>query len=188
MILSDRSIKEELAAGRLVVEPLFNKSIQPSSIDLHLSNEFRIFRHSKHPVIDVRKGFGEYTEMIKIKDDEPFIIHPGEFVLGATMERVKVPADLVGRLEGKSSLGRLGIITHATAGFIDAGFDGRLTLEISNMGKIPVALYPGMKIAQVSFIKMTTPAQHLYGSRGVNSKYQHQRGPTESRMFKEYKR
>ncbi|MCX6767125.1 MAG: dCTP deaminase [Candidatus Micrarchaeota archaeon] len=184
MILSDRSIRQELARGRIVVKPFYPNCVQPSSIDLHLSNEFRVFKHSTHPVIDVRKKFGEYTELIKVKDDTPFIIHPNEFVLGSTVENVEIPGDIVGRLEGKSSLGRLGIIIHATAGYVDPGWKGRLTLEISNVGKIPVTLYPDMKIAQLSFLMMTTPADNLYGSKKTNNRYQYQRGPTESKIFK----
>ena len=184
MILSDRTIRQELAAGRIVVRPLYKDCIQPSSIDLHLSSEFRVFKHSSHPVIDVKKKFGEYTELIKVKESEPFIIHPDEFVLGSTIENVEIPGDIVGRLEGKSSLGRLGIIIHATAGYVDPGWKGRLTLEISNVGKIPVTLYPQMRIAQLSFLRMTTPADNVYGSKKTNNRYLNQRGPTESRIFK----
>jgi len=184
MILSDRTIKQELASGRLVVKPLYPNCIQPSSIDLHLSKEFRVFKHASYPVIDVKKKFGGYTELVKTKPGQPFIIHPDEFVLGSTVEAVRIPNDMVGRLEGKSSLGRLGIIIHATAGYVDPGFRGKLTLEISNVGKIPVTLYPEMRIAQLSFLQMTTEADNPYGSKRTNNRYQNQGGPTESRIFK----
>jgi dCTP deaminase len=160
--------------------PFDEDMIQPSSIDLKLGNEFRIFNHSRHPVIDVKKPFGEYTNLIRINDNEAFIVHPGEFVLGTTKERIYIPTDMVGRMEGKSSLGRLGIIIHATAGYFDPGFEGHGTLEINNLGKIPIALYPGMKICQMSFARMTSEAEHPYGTR--DNKYLGQIGPTESRI------
>ncbi|MBI4406763.1 dCTP deaminase, partial [Candidatus Micrarchaeota archaeon] len=172
--------------GKLVVKPFDETCLQPASIDLKLSDEFRVFKHTNHALIDIKQNFGEYTEQIKIKKEESFVLHPDEFVLGSTLEWVEVPDYLVGRLEGKSSLGRLGIITHATAGFVDPGFKGRLTLEISNVGKIPVSLYPGMKIAQFSIIRLTTPVDTPYGSDKLHSKYQGQHGPEESKIHKNY--
>lgn len=187
MILSDRSIREELAAGRIVIDPLDERCIQPSSVDLHLDRFFRVFLNHTMRVIDVKEDQEELTELVEIKPDDAFILHPGEFVLGSTLERVTLPDDLVGRLEGKSSLGRLGLLIHSTAGFVDPGFDGHLTLELSNVANLPITLYPGMKVGQISFLRMTTPAAHPYGSREVGSKYQGQRGPTPSRYFENFR-
>jgi len=186
VILSDRTIREELAAGRIVIEPLDEADIQPSSVDLRLDRYFRVFRNHTMRVIDVREDQEELTELVEIADDDPFILHPGEFVLGSTAERVTLPIDLVARLEGKSSLGRLGLLIHSTAGFVDAGWDGHLTLELSNVANLPITLYPGMKIGQISFLRMTTPADAPYGSKSVGSKYQGQRGPTPSRYFENF--
>lgn len=187
MILSDRSIREELAAGRIVIDPLDERCIQPSSVDLHLDHLFRVFRNHTMGHIDVKQDLEELTELVDVGPDTPFMLHPGEFVLGATLERVAVPNDLVGRLEGKSSLARLGLLIHSTAGFVDAGFDGYLTLELSNVANLPITLYPGMRIGQISFLRMTTPADHPYGSGVVGSKYQHQRGPTPSRYWANFR-
>jgi dCTP deaminase len=186
VILSDRSIREELAAGRIVVDPLDPAYIQPSSIDLTLDRYFRVFRNHTTPVIDVKLNLEDLTELVEIKEDDAFILHPGEFVLGSTAERVQLPSDLVARLEGKSSLGRLGLLIHSTAGFVDAGFEGHLTLELSNVATLPITLYPGMKIGQISFIRMTTAADVPYGSAAVGSKYQGQRGPTPSRYWENF--
>ena len=186
MILSDVSITKAIKSGDLSIKPFRPECVQPSSVDLHLGAEFLLFKHSKHPVIDVKKSFEGYTEKMRVKKGEAFIVHPDEFILGVTAEKVKIPNYLVGRLEGKSSLGRLGIITHATAGFVDPGFEGKLTLEISNVGKIPVALYPGMRIAQISFILMTTPAAKPYGTVKNRNKYQNARGPEESKIHRDY--
>src|SRR5437588_5209760 len=183
MILSDRSIREELATGRIVIDPLDESCVQPSSVDLHVDRYFRVFRNHTMGYIDVKQDQEELTELVEIKEDDVFILHPGEFVLGSTLERVALPDDLVARLEGKSSLGRLGLLIHSTAGFVDAGWDGHLTLELSNVANLPIALYPGMKIGQISFLRMTTPADQPYGSTGMGSKYQGQRGPTPSRYF-----
>ncbi len=188
MILSDRTIKEQLAAGRIVIEPLDESFIQPSSVDLTLDRYFRVFRNHTMRVIDVKEDQEELTELVEIKEDDVFILHPGEFVLGSTAERVGVPDDLVGRLEGKSSLGRLGLLIHSTAGFIDAGWDGHLTLELSNVANLPITLYPGMKIGQISFLQMTTAADQPYGSGALGSKYKGQRGPTPSRYFENFGR
>jgi dCTP deaminase len=187
VILSDRTIREELEAGRIGIDPLDKDCIQPSSVDLHLDRYFRVFLNHTMRVIDVKEDQEELTELVEIGEDDSFVLHPGEFVLGSTSERVTLPDDLVARLEGKSSLGRLGLLIHSTAGFVDAGWDGHLTLELSNVANLPIALYPGMKIGQISFLRMTTPADSPYGSASVGSKYQGQRGPTPSRYFENFK-
>ena len=189
MILSDRSIREALASGRIEIDPLDESCIQPSSIDLKIDRFFRVFRNHTAGVIDVKENLEELTELVEIPDDPDaaFMLHPGEFVLGATAERVRLATDLVGRLEGKSSLGRLGLLIHSTAGFIDAGWDGHVTLELSNIATLPITLYPGMKIGQISFLRMTTPADVPYGSASAGSKYQGQRGPTPSRYWENFK-
>lgn len=186
MILSDRSLREQIAAGRIVVEPYDDRCVQPSSIDVKIDRLFRVFRNHTAAVIDVKQNQEDLTELITIADGDAFMLHPGEFVLGSTLERVAVPDDLVGRVEGKSSLGRLGLIIHSTAGFIDAGFDGHITLELTNIATLPITLYPGMKIGQVSFMQMTTPAENPYGKGARGSKYQGQRGPTPSRYWENF--
>src|SRR5712692_5017772 len=186
MILSDRTIREELAAGRIVVDPFDEACVQPSSIDLHVDKEFRVFQNNRYPFIDVMKEQPDLTELVEVKPGEPFILHPGEFVLGSTLERVSLPDDLVARLEGKSSLGRLGLLIHSTAGYVDPGWDGYLTLELSNVANLPITIYPGMKIGQISFFQLSTPADVPYGSKSTRSKYQGQRGPTASRFFEEF--
>ena len=188
VILSDRTIREELTAGRIVIEPFDETAIQPSSVDLRIDRYFRVFRNHTMRVIDVKENQEELTELVEVADDDPLILHPGEFVLGSTLERVTLPIDLVARLEGKSSLGRLGLLIHSTAGFVDAGWDGHLTLELSNVANLPITLYPGMKIGQISFLRMTTPADEPYGSKKIGSKYQGQRGPTPSRYFENFNR
>jgi dCTP deaminase len=187
MILSDRTIRAELEAGRIVIDPLDEQCIQPSSVDLRLDRLFRVFLNHTMPVIDVKEDLEDLTRLVEIGEGEAFILHPGEFVLGSTYERVALPDDLVGRIEGKSSLGRLGLLIHSTAGFIDAGFSGYLTLELSNVANLPITLYPGMKIGQVSFLRMTTAADVPYGSARVGSKYQGQRGPTPSRYWENFR-
>ncbi len=186
MILSDRDVKAQIDAGRIVIEPYDATCIQPSSVDVKISNLFRVFRNHTAGVIDVKKDMTDLTELVEIPLDGVFMLHPGEFVLGSTLERVGVPDDLVARVEGKSSLGRLGLLIHSTAGFIDAGFDGHVTLELANVANLPITLYPGMKIGQVSFMKMTSPAENPYGSGAKGSKYQGQRGPTPSRYFENF--
>jgi dCTP deaminase len=188
VILSDRTIREELDAGRIVIEPLDPSCIQPSSVDLHIDRYFRVFLNHTMGLIDVKQNLEDLTQMVTIEEDATFILHPGEFVLGSTLERVALPNDLVARLEGKSSLGRLGLLIHSTAGFVDAGWDGQLTLELSNVANLPITLYPGMKIGQISFIRMTTEADHPYGSSSVGSKYQGQRGPIPSRYWENFNR
>ena len=187
VILSDRSLREAISAGRIVIDPLDESCIQPSSIDLKVGTLFRVFRNHTAGVIDVKQDLEELTELITIPDDGVFMLHPGEFVLGSTLERVGVPDDLVARVEGKSSLGRLGLLIHSTAGFVDAGFDGHITLELSNVASLPITIYPRMKIGQVSFMMMTTPADQPYGKGARGSKYQGQRGPTPSRYFENFK-
>jgi len=188
VILSDRSIREALADGRIEIDPLDDACIQPSSVDLTIDRYFRVFRNHTTGVIDVKENLEDLTELVEIPDDpdRAFMLHPGEFVLGSTAERVKLSTDLVGRLEGKSSLGRLGLLIHSTAGFIDAGWDGHVTLELSNIATLPITLYPGMKIGQISFLTMTTAADVPYGSAAVGSKYQGQRGPTPSRYWENF--
>ena len=187
VILSDRTIREQLTAGRIVIDPLDESCLQPSSIDVKVSNLFRVFRNHTASVIDVKNDMTSLTELVEIADGDAFMLHPGEFALGSTLERVGVPDDMVARVEGKSSLGRLGLLIHSTAGFIDAGFDGHITLELSNVANLPITLYPGMKIGQVSFMMMTTPADKPYGKGASGSKYQGQRGPTPSRYFENFK-
>ena len=181
MVLSDRSIREALDAGRISIAPLGEGCIQPSSVDLHVDRYFRLFRNHTSRVIDVREDQEDLTELVDIGDVDPLILHPGEFLLGSTLERITLPNDLVARLEGKSSLGRLGLLIHSTAGFVDAGWDGHLTLELSKVANLPITIYAGMKIGQISFLQMTTPADKPYGSEGLKSKYQGQWGPTPSR-------
>jgi dCTP deaminase len=161
--------------------------VQPSSIDVKVSNLFRVFRNHTAAVLDVKQDLTGLTELVEVPEGEAFMLHPGEFALGSTLERVAVPNDLVARVEGKSSLGRLGLVIHSTAGFIDAGFDGHVTLELANLANLPITLYPNMKIGQISFIKMTSPAENPYGSGAKGSKYQGQRGPTPSRYFENFR-
>jgi dCTP deaminase len=186
MILSDRTIREQVEAGRIIIDPFEPSCVQPSSVDLHLDAYFRVFRNHTMGHIDVKKNLEELTELLEADDDDPFILHPGEFVLGSTLERIALPNDLVARLEGKSSLGRLGLLIHSTAGFVDAGWDGQLTLELSNVANLPITLYPGMKIGQISFLQMTTEADVPYGSGALGSKYQNQVGPRPSRYWENF--
>lgn len=186
MILSDRTIRECLAEGRIAIDPLAESAVQPSSVDVCLDHRFLVFRNHTRGLIDLKRDLTDLTEPIEASDADPFILHPGEFVLGSTLERIALPDDLVGRLEGKSSLGRLGLLIHSTAGFIDAGWDGQITLELSNVASLPITLYPGMKVGQVSFMQMTTPADHPYGSGAIGSKYQGQVGPRPSQYWKNF--
>ena len=181
-VLSDRTIREELKSGNIVIDPLMEGCIQPASVDLHLGRSFLVFRNNHVPFIDVRAMNETLTEQVTVGDDVPFMLHPGEFVLGSTLEHVEVPADLVARLEGKSSLGRVGLLIHSTAGYVDPGWKGRLTLELSNVSNLPITLYYRMKIGQISFLRLSTPAEHLYGSAELGSKYQGQQEPTASRI------
>ena len=183
MLLSDRDIRSEIQSGRVAVEPFDEAMIQPSSVDVRLDKFFRVFENHKYSVIDPSIEQAELTREVIAEDDEAFILHPGEFVLASTYEIITLPDDIAGRLEGKSSLGRLGLLTHSTAGFIDPGFSGHITLELSNVANLPVKLYPGMKIGQLCLIKLSSPAEHPYGSAIYASRYQGQRGPTPSRSF-----
>jgi dCTP deaminase len=186
-VLSDRDIAVALAAGRVHVEPYDPADLQPSSIDLHLDRSFRVFRNNRYPFIDVRSPQPDLTELLNVADDEAFVLHPGEFVLGQTIEWVELPDDLVARLEGKSSLGRLGLLIHSTAGYVDPGWKGKLTLELSNVANLPIALYFGMKIGQISFFEMSSPVDRPYGSAGLGSKYQGQSEPTPSAYFQDFR-
>lgn len=183
MILSDRSIRAALADGRVKVEPLADNAIQPSSIDLRLDRFFRVFANHRYAHIDVRADQRDLTDEVEVAEGESFVLHPGEFVLGSTLERVALPDDLVARIEGKSSLGRLGLLVHATAGFVDAGWDGHLTLEFSNVSTLPIVIYPGMRIGQLALFQLDAAAESPYGSESLGSKYKGQRGPTPSRYF-----
>ena len=183
MLLSDRDIAAEIKAGRVQVEPFDPKMIQPSSVDVRLDRFFRVFENHKYEVIDPSIEQSELTREVAVSPDDYFILHPGEFVLASTYEVITLPDDIAGRLEGKSSLGRLGLLTHSTAGFIDPGFSGHITLELSNVANLPVKLFPGMKIGQLCLIKLSSPAEHPYGSAIYGSRYQGQRGPTPSKSW-----
>jgi len=188
VVLSDRTIAARIADGSIGIDPYDDALLQPSSVDVRVDSRFRVFHNARYPYIDVKQPQEALTELVEIDGDEPFILHPGEFVLGSTLERVTLPNDLVARLEGKSSLGRLGLLIHSTAGFIDPGFDGHVTLELSNVANLPITIYNGMKIGQISFMQMTEPAAKPYGSGELGSKYQGQRGPTPSRYFENFVR
>ena len=183
VLLSDRDIRAEIAAGRVAVEPFAESMVQPSSVDVRLDRFFRVFENHKYSVIDPSIEQSELTREVIVEPNEHFILHPGEFVLASTYEVITLPDDIAGRLEGKSSLGRLGLLTHSTAGFIDPGFSGHITLELSNVANLPVKLFPGMKIGQLCLIKLSSPAEHPYGSAVYASRYQGQRGPTASRSW-----
>jgi len=185
VVLADRTIARLLAAGRIEIDPYDPALLQPSSVDVRVDRYFRVFRNNLYPYIDVKQAQEDLTELVEV-GDEPFILHPGEFVLGSTLERVRLPDDLVARLEGKSSLGRLGLLIHSTAGFIDPGFDGHVTLELSNVATLPITIYAGMKIGQLSFVELSEPAASPYGAAALGSKYQGQRGPTASRYWQNF--
>ena len=188
MLLSDRDIRAELAAGRVVLDPFDAGMVQPSSVDVRLDKYFRVFENHRYPHIDPADEQPDLTRMVEPADDEPFILHPGEFVLASTYEVVTLPDDVAGRLEGKSSLGRLGLLTHSTAGFIDPGFSGHVTLELSNVATLPIKLWPGMKIGQLCLIRLSSPAEEPYGSSAYGSRYQGQRGPTASKSYLNFHR
>src|SRR5258705_4526030 len=185
-VLSDRDIRPALESGEIVIKPYDAKDLQPSSVALHLARRFRAFRNNRYPYIDVRNPQPDLTELLTIENDEPFVMHPGEFVLGQTLEWTELPTDLVARLEGNSSLGRLGLLIHSTAGYVDPGWKGNLTLELSNVANLPIALYFGMKIGQISFFKMSSPVDRPYGSKDLGSKYQGQSEPTASAYHRDY--
>jgi dCTP deaminase len=188
VLLSDRDIKAELDGARIALEPYEPGMIQPSSIDVRLDRFFRLFDNHKYPFIDPAEDQPELTRLVEVDADQPFILHPGEFVLGSTFELVSLPDDVAARLEGKSSLGRLGLLTHSTAGFIDPGFSGHVTLELSNVATLPIKLWPGMKIGQMCFFRLSSPAERPYGSSEYSSRYQGQRGPTASRSYLNFHR
>lgn len=181
MVLSDRSIKKEIDAGGISISPFRMEDVQPASVDLHLDDKVLVFRNSTAPYIDLRSSVPDLTEMVTIEDSSPFILHPGEFVLGNTLERIGLGDHIVARLEGKSSLGRIGLLIHSTAGFVDPGWDGTLTLELSNVSRLPLTLYKGMPIGQISFQYLSTPVDRPYGSASLRSRYQGQTEPTASR-------
>ncbi|WP_066368695.1 dCTP deaminase [Herbidospora mongoliensis] len=188
MLLSDRDIKAEVDKGRVRLTPYDPDMIQPSSIDVRLDRMFRVFENHRYPHIDPAVEQPDLTRLVEPADNEPFILHPGEFVLASTYEVISLPDDIASRLEGKSSLGRLGLLTHSTAGFIDPGFDGHVTLELSNVATLPIKLWPGMKIGQLCLFRLSSPAEHPYGSAKYGSRYQGQRGPTPSRSFLNFHR
>ncbi len=188
MLLSDRDIRSQLDQARVVLDPFDDSMIQPSSVDMRLDKYFRVFENHRYPHIDPAEDQSDLTRLVEPKPDEPFILHPGEFVLGSTYEGITLPDDIAARVEGKSSLGRLGLLTHATAGFIDPGFSGHVTLELSNMATLPIKLWPGMKIGQLCFFRLSSPAESPYGSAKYGSRYQGQRGPTPSRSFQNFHR
>ena len=188
MVLSDRTIRAEIEAGRIEIDPFDADLVQPSSIDVRVDRRFRVFHNARYPFIDVKQPQEELTELVEIEDDQPFILHPGEFVLASTLERIRLPDDLVARLEGKSSLGRLGLLIHSTAGFIDPGWDGHVTLELSNVANLPITIYYAMKIGQLSFVQLSEPAETPYGSGELGSKYQGQQGHTPSRYWQNFER
>ena len=186
MVLSDRTIARLIDEGRIGIDPYDPALLQPSSVDVRVDRYFRVFHNARYPFIDVKQPQEALTELVEVSEDEPFILHPGEFVLGSTLEVVSLPDDLVARLEGKSSLGRLGLLIHSTAGFIDPGFEGNVTLELSNVANLPITIYHGMKIGQISFMQMTEPTSTPYGSGALGSKYRGQRGPTPSRYYENF--
>lgn len=189
MLLSDKDIRAQIDGGRVVLDPYDPDLIQPSSIDVRLDKYFRLFDNHKYPYIDPAEEQPELTRLVEVTEEEAgFVLHPGEFVLGSTVELVTLPDDLAARVEGKSSLGRLGLMTHATAGFVDPGFSGHVTLELSNVATLPIMLYPGMKIGQLAFFQLSSPAEHPYGSDRYGSHYQGQRGPTASRSWQSFHR
>jgi dCTP deaminase len=188
VVLSDRTIRRLLDEGRIGIDPLDDSLVQPSSVDVRVDRYFRVFHNARYPFIDVKEPQEELTELVQVEGETPFILHPGEFVLGSTLERIRLPDDLVARLEGKSSLGRLGLLIHSTAGFIDPGWDGHVTLELSNVANLPITIYHAMRIGQLSFVQMTEPAETPYGADALGSKYQGQRGPTPSRYWKNFDR
>lgn len=188
MLLSDRDIHSAVDAGEIGLDPWDAQLVQPSSVDVRLDRLFRVFENHRYPVIDPAVEQSELTRLIEVEPDEAFVLHPGEFVLGATYEAVSLGNGLAARLEGKSSLGRLGLLTHSTAGFIDPGFEGHVTLELSNMATLPIKLWPGMKIGQLCFFRLSSPAEHPYGSAAYGSRYQGQRGPTASRSHLNFHR
>jgi dCTP deaminase len=186
MVLSDRTIKDEIAKGRIIIEPLMPSCIQPASVDLHLDKKLLVFKPQRHPAyIDVRRSLDHLNELVELDEDKAFLLNPGEFVLVSTLESIILPDDIVGRLEGKSSLGRIGLLIHSTAGYVDPGWQGHLTIELSNVAKLPITLYYKMKIGQISFLRLTSPVDRLYGAAELGSKYQGQTEPTASKYYED---
>jgi dCTP deaminase len=188
VLLSDRDIRAEVDAGRIVLDPWDPDMVQPASVDIRLDRYFRLFDNHKYPVIDPAEDQPELTRLVEVSDEEPFVLHPGEFVLASTYEVITLCDDIAARLEGKSSLGRLGLLTHSTAGFVDPGFSGHVTLELSNVATLPIKLWPGMKVGQFCFFRLSSPAEHPYGTGPYGNRYQGQRGPTASRSFENFHR
>lgn len=188
MLISDRDIRAEIASERIVLDPYNPSMVQPSSVDVRIDRYFRLFDNHRYAHIDPAEEQPELTRLVEVDPNEAFILHPGEFALASTYETVTLPNDVAARLEGKSSLGRLGLLTHSTAGFIDPGFSGHITLELSNVATLPIKLWPGMKIGQLCFFKLSSPAEHPYGSGEYGNRYQGQRGPTASRSFQNFHR
>lgn len=188
VLFSDQDIYQEIETGRIKVEPYDPAMIQPASLDVRIDRFFRLFDNHRYPHIDPSQPQEDLTRLVEVDPDEPFILHPGEFVLGSTYETISLPDNIAARLEGKSSLGRLGLLTHSTAGFIDPGFSGHITLELSNMATLPIMLWPGSKVGQLCFFRLTSPTQHPYGSGPYGNRYQGQRGPTASRSYLNFHR
>ena len=188
MLLSDRDILGQVHEGSITLEPWDPAMVQPASIDVRLDKFFRVFENHRYPHIDPSAEQPELTRLVQPPADEPFVLHPGEFALASTHELVTLGHGVAARLEGKSSLGRLGLLTHSTAGFIDPGFSGHVTLELSNMATLPIMLWPGMKIGQLCFFQLSSPTENPYGSAKYGSRYQGQRGPTPSRSFLNFHR
>jgi dCTP deaminase len=187
MVLSDRTIREEIAKGRIRIEPLGDNDIQPASVDVHLDKKLIVFRTAHEPFyIDVKRGMDGLSEVVEIEDDKPFYLQPAEFVLVSTLENIALPDDIVGRLEGKSSLARIGLLVHSTAGYVDPGWQGHLTMQLTSVAKLPITLYYGMKIGQISFMRLSSPAERLYGDERLGSKYQGQVDPTASRFYRDF--
>jgi len=187
MVLSDRTIKDEIARGRIIIEPLIPSCIQPASVDLHLDKKLLVFKSQRHPAyIDIRRSLDHLNEVVELDEDNAFFLNPGEFVLASTLESITLPDDIVGRLEGKSSLGRIGLLIHSTAGYVDPGWQGHLTIELSNVAKLPITLYYKMKIGQISFLRLTSPVDRLYGAAELGSKYQGQIEPTASKYHEDF--
>jgi len=187
MVLSDRTIKDEITRGRIIIEPLIPSCIQPASVDLHLDKKLLVFKPQRHPAyIDIRRSLDHLNEVVELDEDNAFFLNPGEFVLASTLESITLPDDIVGRLEGKSSLGRIGLLIHSTAGYVDPGWQGHLTIELSNVAKLPITLYYKMKIGQISFLRLTSPVDRLYGAAELGSKYQGQIEPTASKYHEDF--
>jgi dCTP deaminase len=188
VLLSDKALRRAIESKQIGIAPYDEAMLQPASIDVRLDREFLVFENHRHTCIDPSVEQEDLTRLVRVEGGDPFVLHPGEFVLASTFERVSLPDDLAARLEGKSSLGRLGLVTHSTAGFIDPGFEGHITLELSNLATLPILLWPGMKVGQLAVFRMTGPAEHPYGSAERGSRYQGQRGPTASRSWQNFHR